>query len=122
MIWTLLAYIAFWVALFCAAWMILIVLSSRSEIPWLRRLGERFGPTAGERRQVQGLLQRLAIIFLAAGVFLLVIAYPKDGMTPEQVGQLTLLAILCGVIVFWQIRGIRNLVRSQRPGDGTKIG
>ena len=116
MIWTLFAYIFFWVAFFCLLLVTLIYLSDRTQIEWLKKVAGRFGETPAEIEQIRGILRRFGVIFLTVGVFLLLLSMSIDGMSPEDQGRHTLLQVACAVIVFWQIKGIRRLVKSQSPG------
>jgi hypothetical protein len=113
MLWTLFAYIFFWVAFFCFVLGGLIYLSGRTRSKWLERFSSRFGRTPEETSQVQGILRRFGIIFLGAGILFLLISLPSDGLSVEDQGKRILLAMACGALIFWQIRGIRNLVKRQ---------
>jgi hypothetical protein len=116
MVWTLFAYIFFWVAFFCLVLASLLYLSGQTQSDWLKRLSSRFGQTPAETDQARGILKRFGILFLAAGMLFLLLSMPTGQMSPEDQGRLTLVQIVCAVIVFWQIRGIKNLVKKQPQG------
>jgi len=116
MVWTLFAYILFWVAFFCLVLVSLIYLSGRTQSDWLKRFSSRFGQTPAETEQVRRILKRFGILFLAAGALLLLLSMPTDEMSPEEQGRLSLVQVACAVIVFWQIKGIRDLVKNQPQG------
>jgi hypothetical protein len=117
MVWTLFAYIFFWVAFFCLLLVSLIYLSDRTQIEWIRKIAGRFGQTQAEIEQIRGIVRRLGVIFLVAGMFLLLVSMSTEGISPEDQGRRALMQLACAVIVFWQIKGIRRLVRSQSPGE-----
>jgi hypothetical protein len=121
MVWTLFAYIFFWVAFFCLVLVILISLSNRpqSASDWLKKISSRFGQTPAETEQMRGILRRFGVLFLAAGMLFLLLSMPTGEMSAEDQGKLTLAEVGCAVVVFWQIKGIRNIVKSQ-PGRGAR--
>lgn len=119
MVWTLFAYIFFWVATFCLALFLLLHFSGRSQAGWIKRLARRFGETPAETEQVRGIFKRFGILFLAAGVFFMLMGMPTHDLTPEDQGKLALAQGACILIAFWQIKGIRDLVKGQ-PGRGAK--
>jgi hypothetical protein len=119
MVWTLFAYIFVWVAFFCLVLVVLIYLSNRTQSGWLKRISSRFGETPAETEQVRGILRRFGVLFLAAGVLFLLLSMPTGEMSPEDQGKLTLAEVGCAVAIFWQIKGIRNMVKSQ-PGRGAR--
>jgi|RifCSP16_1_1023843.scaffolds.fasta_scaffold177387_1 hypothetical protein len=112
MIWALLSYIFFWVAFFCLVLVGLLYLAGRTQSDWLKRFSSRFGETAAETAQVRGILRRFGILFLAAGLLFLLLSQPTTELTPEEQGMLTLLEAACGLTIFWQIKGIRDLVKT----------
>ncbi len=113
MVWTLFAYMFFWVAFFCLALVLFLYLSKGLGWEWMKRFTSRFGESPEEISHVQGLMRRFGLLFLALGVFLLLIGVPKESLTPEDQGKITLVQAGCAVVVFWQIRGIRILTRRQ---------
>jgi len=119
MVWTLFSYIFIWVAFFCLVLVILIYLSNRTQSDWLKRLSRRFGQTPAETEQVRGILRRFGVLFLAAGVLFLLLSMPTGELSPEDQGKLTLAEVACIVVVFWQIKGIRNVVKNQ-PGHSSR--
>ncbi len=119
MVWTLFSYIFIWVAFFCLVLVILIFLSNRTQSDWLKRLSSRFGQTPAETEQVRGILRRFGVLFLAAGVLFLLLSMPTGELSPENQGKLTLAEVACIVVVFWQIKGIRNVVKNQ-PGHSSR--
>ncbi len=119
MVWTLFSYIFIWVAFFCLVLVILIYLSNRTQSDWLKRLSSRFGQTPAETEQVRGILRRFGVLFLAAGVLFLLLSMPTEETSPEDLGKLTLAEVACIVVVFWQIKGIRNVVKNQ-PGHSSR--
>lgn len=119
MIWTLFSYIFLWVAFFCLVLVILIYLSSRIQSDWLKRVSSRFGQTPAETEQVRGILRRIGVLFLAAGILFLLLSMPTGEMSPEDQGKLTLAEVGCAVVVFWQIKRIRSIVKSQ-PGRSAR--
>ncbi len=119
MVWTLFSYIFIWVAFFCLVLVILIYLSNRTQSDWLKRVSSRFGQTPAETEQVRGILRRFGVLFLAAGVLFLLLSMPTGEMSPEDQGKLTLAEVACIVVVFWQIKGIRNVVKNQ-PGHSSR--
>ncbi len=119
MVWTLFSYIFIWVAFFCLVLVILIYLSNRTQSDWLKRLSSRFGQTPAETEQVRGILRRFGVLFLAAGVLFLLLSMPTGELSPENQGKLTLAEVACIVVVFWQIKGIRNVVKNQ-PGHSSR--
>jgi hypothetical protein len=98
---------------------VLIYLSNRTQSGWLKRISSRFGETPAETEQVRGILRRFGVLFLAAGVLFLLLSMPTGEMSPEDQGKLTLAEVGCAVAIFWQIKGIRNMVKSQ-PGRGAR--
>jgi len=119
MLWTLFAYIFFWVAFFCLLLMSLLYFSGRIQFDWLQRFSSRFGQTPAETEQVRGILRRFGVLFLAAGVLFLLLSMPTGKISLEDQGRLTLAEVACAVIVFWQIKGIRDIVKSQ-PGRSSR--
>ncbi len=113
MLWTLFAYIFLWVSFFCLVLVCLIYFSGRTQSDWLKRVSSRFGQTPGETEQVRGILRRFGVLFLATGVLFLLLSMPRGEMSLEDQGKLTLVEVGCAVIVFWQIKGIRDIVKSQ---------
>jgi hypothetical protein len=119
MLWTLLAYIFFWVAFFCLLLMSLLYLSNYTQATWLKKFSKRFGETPAETEQVRGILRRFGVLFLAAGVLFLLLSMPTGELSPEDHGKLTLAEVACIVVVFWQIKGIRDIVKDQ-PGHRSR--
>jgi hypothetical protein len=119
MAWTLFSYIFVWVSFFCFVLVILIYLSNRTQSGWLKRVSSRFGQTPAETEQVRGILRRFGVLFLTAGIFFLLLSVPTGEMSPEDQGKLTLAEVACIVIGFWQIKGIRHVVKNQ-PGHGSR--
>ncbi len=119
MLWTLFAYIFFWVAFFCLVLFSLIYFSGRTQSDWLKRLSSRFGQTPAETDQIRGILKRFGLLFLAAGVLFLLLSVPVGEMSPEDQGRLTVGEVACAVMIFWQIKGIRDIVKGQ-PGRGSR--
>jgi len=119
MVWTLFAYIFFWVATFCLALFILLHFSGRSRFEWLNSFMRRFGETPAETERVREIFKKFGILFLAAGVFSMLVGIPTHDLSPENQGKLALAQGACILIAFWQIKGIRDLVKSQ-PGRSAK--
>ena len=108
----LFAYIFFWVAFFCLVLVSLLYVSGRTQSDWLKRFSGRFGETPTETAQVRGILRRFGILFLAAALLLLLLSRPTTELSPEEQGGLTLLEAACALTIFWQIKGIRKLVKA----------
>jgi hypothetical protein len=117
MIWALFAYICFWVAFFCLFLIILLYLPDRVQSAGIKRFLRRFGEDPAEAAQVRGIIRRFGILFLAVGVFFWLLTAPTSQMSPEEQGMLTLAQVACALIVFWQIKGIRDFSKSQ-PKSG----
>ena len=112
MLWALISYIFFWVAFFCLVLVGLLYLSGRTQSDWLKRFSGRFGETSAETAHVRGILRRFGIVFLAAAMLLLLLTRPTSELSPEEQGVQTLLEVACALTILWQIKGIRDLVKT----------
>jgi hypothetical protein len=114
MLWTLIAYIFFWMAFFCVAVTILLFLSTKSRAVWLKEVAARFGGSSSETVEIRRGFWRFGILFAAMGILIQLLTSPEAEPAGDRSITITFAEAACVVVILWQVKSLWEMTRAGR--------
>ena len=120
MVWTLFAYIFFWMTFFCVAVTILLFLSTKSRATWLKEVAARFGGGSSETVGIRIGFLRFGILFAAVGILIQLVTSPEAEPSGDRSITITFSEAACVVVILWQVKSLWEMTRAGREKQTAK--